>query len=257
MLSLPKGCLFLDSCIVFAEILQENSEVMEKLKLDVKRRNLPCFLSQSAKTECERKLKASQIFFEKVFRTFAKGYFDDYRHQQGRNPADPLSRDDFKAFASMFNELKKVISYVLQKPLRTLEIKMILRIEDILRGSMKVDFDSFLNTFIGEALLVSAHLKIQEIKLITNEQGFFKNSSVMPDASITAKLLANVQSSNRYPFHEDDANNISSAWSYMNSMRQKTVFTTFDFRTVLSHAEQIFNLIGLHCVDPLYAVHFL
>ena len=253
----PKGCLFLDSCVVFAEILGEYGKVMDKLKLDAKRRNVPCYVSESAKAECERKLKNTQGFFGTVFRTFAEVHFNLCRQQIGKSPSDPISRDDFKIFASLFNELRISGTAVLQKPLRELEIEMVVSAEDLIRKGSTIDFASFMQIFISQALVLAANLKIRSIKYITNEQGFFKKNSALPDNSISAKLLANVHGDQSHPFHKDDADNISSAWSHMNSSGQNTVFISFDFRTVISHAEEIFNLIKLHCADPLYAVHFL
>jgi len=251
--SIPKGCIFLDSCVAFAEILGEDPDIMDKLKLDIRRRGIRCYISQSAISECTQKLEFTEKFFGHVFRTFAEGYFNNCRQQQGKNPNDPISKDDFRIFASLFNELRKTMGYVLQKPLRELEKKMILNIEQILKGKTKPDFSSFLQGFIAQALLLSAHLRIQKVKFLVNEQGFFKKNSTIPDVGITAKLLANV----RYPFHKEDADNISSAWVYMNTSGEKTVFASFDFRTIISHAEEILSLINLQCADPLYAVHYL
>jgi hypothetical protein len=257
MASPPKGCLFLDSCVAFAEILEEYGEVMEKLKLDVKRRSISCYISESARVECEKKLNDTERFFDNVFRTFAVGHFNFSRQQMGRNPSDPISRDDFKIFASLFNELRKNVRAVLQKPLRELEIKMVMYAEDLIRKGTKIDFVSFMQKFIGEALVLAANLRIQKVRYITNEQGFFKKNSALPDSRISAQLLANIRRDSYYPFHKEDADNISSAWSHMTTSGQNTVFASFDFRTVISHAEEIFNLIKLYCADPLYAVHFL
>jgi len=253
----PPGCLFLDSCVAFAEILEENKEIMEALKLNVKRRKIPCYISESAKIECERKLNRTQKFFESVFRIFAEEYFNFCRQQIGKDPNDPISKDDFQIFASLFNELRKSVSLVLQQPLRTLEIKMVMTLDQVVKKGSKISFSSFLQKFITEALLLAAHIKIQKVRFITNEQGFFKKNTVLPDNRISNRLLANIGASKRFPFHKEDADNISSAWSHMNTTGQKTVFTSFDFRTVISHAEKIYELIRLHCIDPLYAVQFI
>lgn len=253
----PKRCLFLDSCVVFAEILEENKDVMEKLKLDVKRRRIPCYISESAKIECERKLDYTQRFLGSVFRTVAEGHFNFCRQQMGKNPSDPISEDDFQIFASLFNELRKSVSLILQQPLRTLEIKMVAAAENIAKKGPKTDFGSFLQRFVTEALLLAAHIRIHKVKFITNEQGFFKRNPILPNTRVSNQLLAKIRSSRRHPFHKGDADNISSAWAHMNKTGQITVFTSFDFKSIISHAEEIFKLIKLHCVDPLYAVHFI
>jgi len=253
----PKRCLFLDACVAFAEILGENKDVMEKLKLDVKRKRIPCYISKSAKVECERKLDYTQSFLESVFRTVAEGHFNFCRQQIGKNPSDPISKDDFQIFASLFNELRKSVSLILQRPLRTLEIKMVVAAEKVVKKGPKIDFRSFLQRFVTEALLLAAHIKIQKVKFITNEQGFFKKNPILPDRRVSDQLLAKIRASRRHPFHKGDADNISSAWAHMNKTGQITVFTSFDFRSIISHAEEIYKLIKLHCVDPLYAVQFI
>jgi hypothetical protein len=230
---------------------------MDKLKLDIQRRSVPCYISTSAINECTHKLDFTENFFGNVFRTFAEGYFNNCRQQQGKSPNDPISKGDFRIFAGLFNEFRKNIGFVLQRPLRELEKKMILNVEQILRTKAKINFNSFLNGFIAQALFLSAHLRIQKVKFFVNEQGFFKKNSIMPDTNTTNRLLANVNSSQRFPFHREDADNISSAWAYMNKSGEKTVFASFDFRTVISHAEEIFKIISLQCTDPLYAVHYL
>lgn len=230
---------------------------MDKLKLDIHRRSMPCYISTSAINECIHKLDFTENFFGNVFRTFAEGYFSNCRQQQGKSTNDPITKDDFRVFASLFNEFRKTIGSVLQKPLRELEKEMILNVEQILRARAKIDFSSFLQGFIAQALLLSAHLRIQKVKFFVNEQGFFKKNNIMPNANIANRLMANVNSSPRFPFHREDADNISSAWAYMNKSGEKTVFASFDFRTIISHAEEIFKLINLQCTDPLYAVHYL
>jgi len=253
----PKGCLFLDACVVFAKILGESEKIMDKLELEAKRKGIPCYFSESVKVECERKLNFTETFFEKVFRVFAETHFSFCRQQLGKNPKDPLSKDDFQIFASLFTELRMSTAAVLQQPLRTLEIEMVLAAEDLIRKGLKMDFSSFLQNFIREALLLAVHIRIQKVKFITNEQGFFKKNGVLPDNNITTQLLAKVSRPKGYPFHKEDADNISSAWSHMNNTKEKTVFASFDFRTVISHAKEIYTIIGIRCADPLYAVHFL
>ena len=244
--------------MAFAEILQEDPEVIGKLKLDIQRRQTPCYISVSATNECTKKLAFSENFFDRVFRTFAQGYFDHCRQQQGKNPNDPISEDDFRIFANLFDNLRKTMSPVLQKPLRELKKKMILSVEQMLRQKVRTDLNSFLQGFVGQALILSAHLRIERVKYFVNQLGFFKTNNILPDPTITAKLMANIRSSTmRNPFHQEDAENISSAWAHKNKSGEKTVFVSIDFRTVIAYAEEVLRLIGLQCADPLYAVHFI
>lgn len=230
---------------------------MDKLKVYLKRRNIPCYISTSAADECTKKLNFTENFFDHVFRTFAEGYFNSCRQQQGKNPSDPITKADFMIFADLFNELRMTMGSVLQKPLRELEKQMVLGVEQMLRQKTKTDFGSFIRLFEGQALVLAAHLRIQKVRFLKNQQGFFKTRNVLPDKSITARLLTNVHSSGRFPFHMEDADNISSAWVHMQSNNEKTIFASFDFRTVISHAKEIFKLINLHCCDPLYVIHYL
>lgn len=252
----PRRCFFLDSCVAFAEMLGENREVMEKFKTDVQRRDIPCYLSDSVVAECERKLNSSQIFFERVFQTVAEAHFNECRKQRGMKPDDPLCKEDYLIFASLFTELRKAMSPILAKPLRTLEIKMVLALEDMFRRADKLEFSVFLREFIAQTMVQAAILKIQKVKYITNEQGFFKKKSIAPDKGISGKLLASVHCSKYNRFHGDDSDHISSAWAYRQSTGEITVFVTLDFRSVLFYAEEISKIINLWCADPLYAVHF-
>jgi hypothetical protein len=254
--AVPGRCFFLDSCVALAEILGENKEVMEKFKTDVNRRGIQCYLSDSAAAECERKLNFSQTFFERVFQNFAEVHFSECRKQLGMKPYDPLCKEDYLIFASLFTELRKAMSPILSEPLRTLEIKMVLALEELLRKGGKIEFSSFLREVIAQAMLLAANLKIQKVKYITNEQGFFKKKNIVPDNATSERLLTSLHHSKYYPFHKDDADNISSAWAYRQSTKEDTVFVTFDFRSILFYAEEIFKVINLRCADPLYAVHF-
>jgi hypothetical protein len=239
-----------------AEILGENKEVMEKFKTDVQRRDIHCYLSDSVVAECETKLNFSQTFFEKVFQTVAEVHFNECRKQRGMKPDDPLCKEDYLIFASLFTELRKAMNPIFGGPLRTLEIKMVLALEDMFRKADKLVFSVFLRGFIAQALVLAANLRIQKVKYITNEQGFFKKKNIAPDKTTSEKLLASVHYSKYNAFHKDDSDNISSAWAHRQSTGENTVFVTLDFRSVLFHAEEIFQVINLRCADPLYAVHF-
>lgn len=251
------GCIFIDSSVAFAEILGENTDVMTKFKLDIARRSIPCYVSPSVVTECSRKLNFTETFFDNVFRTFAVGHFNACRQRQGQNTSAPISNSDYKIFEGIFSTLKKSLSPILQAPLRELEKKMVLEIEELLRKKVKIDINTFLNGFLGKAVSLAAYIRIQRVKFMVLEQGFFKKETTNPDAGTSAMLCLRVHASPRFPFHQDDADNISSAWLHKKNSGENTVFTTFDFRTILAHADEIFDLIGLYCADPLYAVHFL
>lgn len=252
----PRGCFFLDSCVALAEILGENKEVMEKFKIDVQRRGIECYLSDSVVAECEAKLSFSQSFFEKVFQTVAEGHFNECRKQLGMKPDAPLCKEDYRIFADLFTELRKSMSPIFAGPLRILEIRMVLGLEDLLRKKGRLEFPAFLRGFIAQAMVLAAHLKIQSVKYIMNEQGFFKKKKIAPDDAVSARLQASVHQSRFNRFHKQDSDNISSAWAYRQSAGEDTVFVTLDFRSVLFYAEEIFQVINLWCADPLYAVHF-
>jgi hypothetical protein len=141
-------------------------------------------------------------------------------------------------------------------PLRALEIKMVLALENMFRKGERLAFSVFLRGFIAQAMVLAANLKIRKVKYITNEQGFFKKKNIAPDKTTSKKLLASLPYSKYNAFHEDDSDNISSAWAHRQSTGENTVFVTLDFRSVLFYAEEIFQVINLWCADPLYAVHF-
>lgn len=252
----PGRCFFIDSCVALAEMLGENGEVMEKFKTDAQRRGIHSYLPSSAVSECDKKLNFSQTFFEKVFQTFAEVHFNESRRQLGMNPGDPLCREDFRIFASLFTELRKSMSPILAGPLRTLEIKMVLALEDLLRKGARLEFSTFLRQFVAQAMILAAHLKIQKIKYIANEQGFFKVKNISPDRTTSDRLVAALRRARFSSFHIEDSDNISSAWAHKQSSGENTVFVTLDFRSVLCCAEEIFSNVGVWCADPLYAVHF-
>lgn len=254
--AIPKRCFFLDSSVALAEILGESKEVLEKFKTDVQRRDINCYLSDSVVAECERKLDFTQKFFETVFQTVAEVHFNECREQRKMKQDDPLCKDDYLIFASLFTELRKAMAPIFAGPLRTLEIKMVLALEDMFRKGEKLGFSVFLRGFITQAMIQAAHLKINKVRYITNEQGFFKKKKIAPDKATSEKLLASLHCSKYDHFHKDDSDNISSAWAYRQSTGENIVFVTLDFRTVLFYAEEIFKVINLWCVDPLYAVHF-
>ncbi len=70
--------------------------------------------------------------------------------------------------------MKKSLSPILQAPLRELEKKMVLEIEELLRKKVKIDINTFLNGFLGKAVSLAAYIRIQRVKFMVLEQGFFK-----------------------------------------------------------------------------------
>lgn len=76
------------------------------------------------------------------------------------------------------------------------------------------------------------------------------------DRQRSETVISRVRGSGKSLMHQADADNVLSAWAYGKNSGQDTIFVSFDFHTIVSHAEEIFKLIGLHCVDPLYAVHY-
>jgi len=131
---MTNACIFIDACVAFAEILGENSDIMDTFKLSIQRKKIPCYISLSAIGECTKKIDFTHIFFEKVFRTFSEGYFKYSRQRQRKSPISPLVKDDFGIFEDLFNQLRKSTGAVLQKPLRELEKKMVFELERILRS---------------------------------------------------------------------------------------------------------------------------
>ena len=86
--------------------------------------------------------------------------------------------------------------------------------------------------------------------LVKYQRGFIKIKNITPDSLL-------VSSVKNLGIHKPDCDHIAGAFTHQTNKREKVVFVTLDFSSILNKRYDIAKKFGLDCCGPLYAVYHL
>lgn len=247
------GCFFLDSNIILSEILKQNTPRVEKLKKDSDFHNIPCYISESVEKESYRKVEETCDFLGKVVRETIGYHLLESRSRKGIPPTAPITSDDIKALEDLFSgyySTLKTAKVGMPSPVALIEEWAISFLGEKLDKGVAINVNGFLVELVKALLALTSSIEDLYDDLVTFEKGFITTKSVTPDAS---KCLA----LQKIGIHKPDYNHIAGAISHQTKSKEKTIFVTLDFATILNKRHLIWRRLKIECCDPLYALHHL
>lgn len=247
------GCFFLDTCIILSDILKENTPRIEKLKKNCSFHNIPCYISDSVKKESYEKVQETCNFLGNVVRETIKYSLEESRKRRNIPLIAPITSEDIKVLEELFSYYHNAVRTTkigLPSPVVLIEEWIITFLGEKLDEGVRININQFLIELLKKLLKLTGSIEDLYDNLVTFQRDFLKVKSVTVDAS-TISELQNIG------IHDPDCYHIASAISHRTSNKEKTVFVTLDFSSILNKRNLICKQFNIECCDPLYALHHL
>jgi len=226
------------------------------MKTDAEYYNIPCYMPESVKVEVYDKVMEVCDFLGNKIVGVIKTALEDSRRRRNVSLNASITSKDIRVLEDVISEHHKIKvksdprRFLLPTPLTVIEEWIIEMISDKMRKRETVSLTEFESEIIKE--IIKTVSTFEEVyQLLELEEGYIKISKDQPDPSVKEKLekLANV--------HDPDSKHIASAISHQEAKKEKTIYVTLDYKTILSNREKIWKMFRLECCDPLYAIYHL
>lgn len=139
---------------------------------------------------------------------------------------------------------------LISDPFQAIEEWIVVELEKELAKPTGKSLEDFLVLLTSTILKEITSLENDFERIVEFEAEYVKKSDQNPDAAMSALLSAN-------GIHYPDCEHISVAFTHYNKTRQKAVFLTFDYRTIILHWFRIKSFSGVVCCDPIYGLSCL
>jgi hypothetical protein len=256
-LSVIAGCFYIDSCVVFSELLDENKERMEIFKKDVHRHNISCYVSETVINECREKVTKTIDFIGDLLTNLITGYLEKLGTQFQRDlTTSTISNGDLHIIRTAFLEIGGSIRRfdLLTDPFQAVEEWIVEKFEEELEKAKKPTVHNIITQLTTIILKEVNSLQSEFESLIELEASYIAQSDEPPDPLIAAILVNN-------SIHQPDADHISVISSHQKNKGDKAIFLTFDYKTILKSWSKIqksnIKLNSINCCDPIYGLSFL
>ena len=236
---------------MISEILNENNPRIAKLKRDIDSHGIHCYVSDSVEKETAKKIKETTDFLGNAIKDVVLIYLEESRRNRRIPVFDPLTNDDVKALEELFYGYQSAIrttGIALPNPLTLIEEWVVSYLSDKLDEGTSITIADFGKELVKSVLQLSGNIQNLYDYLVTFEKSFIKKKSVALDSRITSAI-------ERLGVHAPDSDHVASAILNQGITKEKTVFVTLDFSTILSVRDSIRMNHDLECCDPLYALH--
>jgi hypothetical protein len=248
----PKAaaCFFLDSCVILSKILEENTSRVSKFTKDAQDHHIECYVSDSIVSECSRKINDTVDFLGHVLKGSLEGWFEEIA---SKDQSSKLEKSDVRIIESCFKEIYKAGrlqygNYVyIKSVVLAIEEWVVHRFEEIVSAGKEPTLGDLLRELAGTVLSKSSVIKRRFEVEIELDETFAKKTSIAPDSGIEADLL-------HIGLHSPDNHHVACAVA--NLSKGTTVFVTFD-EGILERGDEVRQQMGLGCVNPLYAIHYV
>lgn len=238
---------------MLSSILGQNAQRVEKLKKESSSHKIPCYICDSVQQETSKKVKETSDFLGNVVRETMKYQLEECRQKHNIPVSDPMTTDDILALEDLFyyfydNQRKTKVG--LTAPIALIEEWTIPFLADILDKGIKMDIDGFLRELVKSLLKLTSEIEDLYDDLVTFQRGFVKKCNVTTDSRIVSEVET-------LGIHKPDSDHIASAIIHQTGTKEKTVFVTFDFRTILDFRDELRRRYNIESCDPLYALHHI
>lgn len=250
--SIPSGCFFIDTSVVLAEILRESTPRLEKFKKDVNFHKVPCYVTDSVRRECDSKIENTLNFLGNIIRESVAVSLETSRQKRKVPMESLMTPEDIVALEELFSSLYSVTKATLPlaSPIRIVEEWAVSFLGERLEQGIEISVSQFLIELVKKLLSLTASIQDPYDELVTFEKSFAQRINIVVDSRIIDPLRS-------LGVHEPDATHIACAICHSMASRQKTVFVTLDYGSILSKKDDIKNALKQICCDPLYAIYYL
>ena len=232
---------------------------MKKFKQDVTNHNISCYFSDSAAKECENKINKTTNFLGHVLRNVIIKYLEGIFLKPRDLATSRISNEDLKTLQYAFltvNNASRDFD-LLNDPFQAIEEWVIEKLENEIEKPNKAVVSDFVVFITAKILEAIAKLNSDLENYLEFENAYFTRNNQEPDENII-KLLRNQE---KLSLSKQDALNISEISTYQNNNKQKAVFLTFDYSSILIRWETLQDrnpeLMSIDCCDPIYGLSFL
>ena len=188
-----------------------------------------------------------------VVRETIKYSLQDSRKKRNIPLTAPMDSNDIKILEDLFDYYQNAVRTTkvgLPSPVSVIEEWAISFLGEKLDKGVAIDVNQFLVELVKKLLKLASSIEDLYNDLVTFQRGFVKKKNVVVNASTISQLQA-------IRVHKPDYYHIASAISHQISSKEKTVFVTLDYASILRKRHTIRNQLGIECCDPLYALHHL
>lgn len=226
---------------------------IEKFKKDANTNRVPCFICNSVKLECDKRIETTLNYLGTIVRESVKFALEESRRIRGVSADSPITSEDIIALEELFSTLHgatRAIQLPLISPIRIVEEWAVAFLGEKLEQGVSISIPQFLVELIKKLLALTSSIQDPYDELVTFETSFARKISVTVDQPI-------IDSLHGIGIHEPDATHIASAVANQTNSREKTVFVTIDYGSIIAKQSEIRRLINIMCCDPLYAIYHL
>lgn len=245
------GCFYLDSCVLLSEILRQNESRMAKLRADVKNHDIACYVAEGVTKECKDKIKETTDFLGDIFKKTIVAYLEGPLSKRNLSQSKPsnadlhIMRDAFLAINSNARQFD-----LISDPFQAIEEWIVVELEKELAKPTGKSLEDLLVSLTATTLKEITNLESDFERIVEFEAEYVKKSNQVPDKAMSDLLFSK-------GIHNPDCIHISVAFGHCNRTREKAVFLTFDYRTIIRRWFIIKRLSGVMCCDPIYGLSYL
>jgi hypothetical protein len=225
---------------------------MRKFKHDIEKHGITCYFSDSIAKECDYKVTRTIQFIDYVLKRVLVVYLEGVVIPRDLSKTK-ASNEDLLRLQDAFLTVKRNIRDfdVLTDPFQAIEEWVIEKLEEEVEKKEPPLLSEFVTTITGIIIQAITELKSNLESIIDLEASFASKSYDIPNQVIVRLLTQNGIS-------YDDATHISVINSHQNRNRQRAVFLTFDYKTIILKWEDIqmanAPILPLTCCDPIYGI---
>ena len=231
---------FLDTCVLLPHSLESISDACSEF---LNKAGKQCFISSSVKAEALSLSKEAYSVICGNFRSILKPALE-------RSGIKRITNRDGKVLAKIFSDLKRQTGIVL--PTRSnVRNELLGAIENFVCNKVhSMKDESFISI---DDLLAGGLAELEKAKYEIEKP--FKTTptiEITPNNKITSMVLLKTLIIN-----ERDVENLASALESQYQLNKWVIFVTIDEKDILSKEEELWEIFGLQCTKPGWALDFL
>lgn len=247
---------FIDSCIIFNRILEEDITRTNKFFNDVTENRIKCYVNESVKNECDIKIDDTFNFLINTLKNALRGSFLEHFRRQRRDENSELSYDDIKLLEQIFINRYYIPRYGGQRrwfrrPListvKSVENFVAIFLEKELDNNEVITLLTFFKNITDE--LMKYEIEVRE-KYEDIEEEFYDLEYI--NEPVSPMLF---QGLTQHDLHRSDCIHLLAMSIYSTKNSLNSIFVTGDYG-ILRQKYILKSGYNIMCSNPLYAINY-